>query len=62
LRSDHDALPVEEANKELVYTSKTDAAHMCGHDGHTTMMLGAIALINSNLDKLPSDRKVKFFF
>lgn len=62
LRSDHDALPVEEANKELSYTSKTDAAHMCGHDGHTTMMLGAIALIKSNLEKIPNDRKVKIFF
>lgn len=35
---------------------------MCGHDGHTTMMIGAIALIFANLDKIPSDRTVKCFF
>lgn len=35
---------------------------MCGHDGHTTMMLGGIALINANLDKIPSDRTLKVFF
>ena len=62
LRSDHDGLPIDELNKELPYVSKTEAAHMCGHDGHTTMMLGGIALIAANLDKIPSDRTVKCFF
>jgi metal-dependent amidase/aminoacylase/carboxypeptidase family protein len=62
LRSDHDALPIDELNKKLPYVSKTKAAHMCGHDGHTTMMLGGVALISANLDKIPSDRTVKIFF
>ena len=44
LRADFDALPMEEIN-DLPFCSTRKASHMCGHDTHAAMLLGAAFVV-----------------
>lgn len=41
LRADFDALPIQEVNNLPYKSKKVGIAHLCGHDGHTSMLLAA---------------------
>ena len=62
LRADMDGLPIKEKNPKIAYESVTEAAHMCGHDMHMTCLLGGVSLILDNIEKIPSDKKVRLLF
>jgi amidohydrolase len=52
LRGDMDALPIDEMN-EVPYKSKNKGImHACGHDVHSTCLLGALILLNGLSDEL----------
>lgn len=60
LRGDMDALPVQE-NTGLDFSSRTDGTmHACGHDLHTTMLVGAAKLLARHRDRLGGDVVLMF--
>ncbi|WP_416176387.1 M20 metallopeptidase family protein [Clostridium sp.] len=60
LRADMDALPIQDM-KKCEYSSKVKGKmHACGHDVHTTILLGVARILNSMKDKLNGN--VKLFF
>lgn len=60
LRADMDALPIAERS-ELPYRSEEPGVmHACGHDGHTTVLLGAAHMLSGRRDRLAG--RVRFLF
>jgi hippurate hydrolase len=60
LRADMDALPIHEETG-LPFASEVDGKmHACGHDGHTSMLVGAAHALSGMRDRL--NGSVKFFF
>ncbi|MCX5906904.1 MAG: amidohydrolase [Deltaproteobacteria bacterium] len=57
IRADMDALPLEEAN-QVPYRSKVNGKmHACGHDAHTTILLGVARLFSSLQDRVKGNIK-----
>ncbi|MDQ4502467.1 M20 family metallopeptidase [Sinomonas sp. ASV322] len=60
LRADMDGLPVQERTG-VEFTSRIDGAmHACGHDLHTSMLLGAATILADNRHKLAGDVVLMF--
>lgn len=60
LRADMDALPIKEAN-EVSYKSQNEGVmHACGHDVHTTCLLGAAKILSELRDEWEGTIKLIF--
>jgi amidohydrolase len=60
LRADLDALPIQEEN-DVPYKSTVDGwMHACGHDVHTSILLGSAVILQANRNDLPQPIKLIF--
>ena len=59
IRGDMDALPIQE-EADVDYKSQTGNMHACGHDMHTSMMLGAARLLKEHEDEIEGTVKLMF--
>jgi amidohydrolase len=61
LRADMDALPITEVNDGRTYRSNVEGVmHACGHDVHTTSLMGAATILNGLKDEFEGTIKLIF--
>lgn len=60
LRADMDALPIQEENQVPYCSTKPGVMHACGHDVHTTILLGAARILNQLKDEWEGTVKLLF--
>lgn len=60
LRADLDALPIHEQNDVSYCSTVPGKMHACGHDVHTSILLGTAKILNEQKNKLPKSVKLIF--
>jgi amidohydrolase len=60
LRADIDALPVQEESRSSYRSRHPGCAHLCGHDAHAAMLLGAAALLRRHQGDLGVNVRLLF--
>ena len=60
IRADMDALPIQEENTFEFASQTPGVMHACGHDGHTSMLLGTAKILSGLKDHIKGE--VRFLF
>ncbi|MBI3500315.1 MAG: amidohydrolase [Bacteroidetes bacterium] len=60
LRADMDALPIEEKNNMEYKSKNAGVMHACGHDVHTSSLLGAVKILNELKSEFSGTIKIIF--
>ncbi|CAD2072399.1 M20 metallopeptidase family protein [Phocicoccus pinnipedialis] len=55
LRADIDALPIQEAHNIEFKSTIDGKMHACGHDGHTSILLGVARYINDHIEEFDNE-------
>ena len=60
LRADMDALPIQETNKTNYISKNAGVMHACGHDVHTSSLLGVARILHQMRDEFEGSVKLIF--
>ncbi|MFC4770171.1 M20 family metallopeptidase [Effusibacillus consociatus] len=60
IRADMDALPIQEENQFEFVSNNPGVMHACGHDGHTSMLLGTAKILSAMKEQIHGE--IRFLF